>query len=90
MNTRRNKTHKILVALAFALMMSLSATAQVFVLDNEDNNRLGTGANGELSNVIVHGEDHDQTNFVPMGGGALLLMGLGGAYMLCKKVKDED
>ena len=88
MNTRRNNTRKGLMTLAMALMLGLSATAQVFVLD-EETNRNATGPNGELSNVIVHGETHDQTNFVPIGSGSLLLIGLGGAYLLRKKERRQ-
>lgn len=69
---------------ALSLLLGFSATAQVFVLD-EDNNRQPTEVSGDLSNVIEHGSENDQTNYAPLGSGSLLLTVLGGAYLLRKK-----
>lgn len=89
MKTKRNKICYAVLAMAVGLMISLTATAQVFVL-GEDNNRQGTDINGEHSNVIYHGSTNDQTNYVPMGSGTLLLAALGGVYLLRKKVNGDD
>ena len=84
MNTRRNNTRKGLLALAMVLMMSLTATAQVFVLDGE-NQRTPTNSNiGQMEIPEINsGNDH---GFAPLGSGTVLLLALGGAYLLRKKV----
>ena len=84
METSTNKIRKTVLTVALGLMVGLSASAQVFVL-GEDNKRQGTEINGDLSNVIAHSETHDQTNYVPMGSGLLLLTAFGSAYALKKK-----
>lgn len=84
MKTKRNKIRKAMLTMAVGLMISLTATAQVFML-GDDKNRQGTDVNGEYSNVINHGSPNDQTNFVPMGSGSLLLAALGCAYLIGKK-----
>ena len=77
MKTTSNKIRKTVLTVAFGLMMGLSASAQVFVL-GEGNKRQG--------NVITHGLTEDQTNYVPVGSGSLLLAALAGAYLIGKKV----
>lgn len=84
METSTNKIRKTVLTVVLGLMVGLSASAQVFVL-GEDNKRQGTEINGEYSNVIAHSETHDQTNYVPMGSGLLLLTAFGSAYALKKK-----
>ena len=86
MKTSTNNIRKAALTVALGLMMGLSASAQVFML-GEDNKRQGTDINGEHSNVIYHGSINDQTNYVPIGSGTLLLMALGGAYLMGKKRK---
>ena len=86
MITSTNKIRKAMLTMAFGLMISLTASAQVFMLDG-DKNRQGNDINGEHSNVIYHNSTDDQTNFVPMGSGSLLLAALGGAYLIGKKRK---
>lgn len=85
MKTTSNKIRKTVLTVAFGLMMGLSASAQVFVL-GEGNKRQNTDINGEYSNVITHGLTEDQTNYVPVGSGSLLLAAMGGAYLIGKKV----
>lgn len=82
---RRNKTKKTrqLLLTAVFVMATMVASAQVFLM-GDDNSRTGTG---DLSNVITHGSENDQTNYAPMGGGSLLLAALGGAYLLKKRKK---
>ena len=84
METSTNKIRKTVLTVVLGLMVGLSASAQVFVL-GEDNKRQDTEINGEYSNVIAHSETHDQTNYVPMGSGLLLLTAFGSAYALKKK-----
>ena len=60
--------------------------AQVFIMEEDENQRVeNVFGNGEWNNIIVHGSADDQTNWVPLGEGILLLSALGGAYLLRKK-----
>ena len=62
--------------------------AQVFVMEEDENQRVeNVFGNGEWNNIIVHGSADDQTNWVPLGEGIMLLAALGGAYLLCKREK---
>ena len=85
METSTNKIRKTVLTVVLGLMVGLSASAQVFVL-GEDNKRQGTEINGEYSNVISHNSTNDQTNFVPLGSGLLLLTAFGSTYALKKKI----
>ena len=60
--------------------------AQVFIMEEDENQRVeNVFGNGEWNNIIVHGSADDQTNWVPLGEGILLLSALGGAYLTKKK-----
>ena len=76
------------ILLIFTLLLTLAAPmrAQVFIMEEDENDRLGNVfGNGEWNNIIVHGSPDDQTNWVPLGEGIMLLSALGGAYLLRKK-----
>ena len=80
------------ILLIFTLLLTLAAPmrAQVFIMEEDENDRLGNVfGNGEWNNIIVHGSPDDQTNFVPLGEAVLLLTALGGAYLLRKKKTNE-
>ena len=60
--------------------------AQVFIMEEDENQRVeNVFGNGDWNNIIVHGSADDQTNWVPLGEGILLLSALGGAYLLKMK-----
>ena len=85
---RESKTKFRQLVLTAVLVMAtmITSLAQIFLIDDDDNIRLGSGdVNGELSNLIIHGDVHDQTNWVPLTSGAALLSVLGGAYLLKKR-----
>lgn len=88
MKVINRKNGKSILALAFALLFCLSASAQVFVLDG-DNDREGYGSNiGNLELPDPNtGNDH---LMVPVGSGSLLLVALGGAYLLHKKANGGE
>ena len=69
---------------AAVLLMSASADAQVFLL-GEDNHRQ------DIDNIYgfipENGVEYDQGEYLPTGGGALLLAALGGAYLVGKRRK---
>lgn len=77
---------KILYTLALALMLSMSATAQVFMLEDSDSERADAEGGLIIVNPDYHGSGEDW--YTPLGGGTLLLAGLGGAYLLGKKRKN--
>ena len=81
----------VLTAVA-PLMLVFSAKAQVFVLEEDGNNRDG----GKPIEFIVpdHFENDDQTPgeeeeppYTPLGSGVIVLAGLGGAYLLRKNIR---
>lgn len=82
---------KIFVTLAMAMLLSVPASAQIF-LDDEDMNKRGSGdGNMEIGNIIPqHGVEWDQANYTPVGEGILLLSVLGGAYLIGKKRKEQE
>ena len=76
------KKKKNIIIAAVLLTLVLPVRAQVFMMEDENNELRTVFGNGELSNVIVHGSTDDQTNFVPIGSGVMLLAALGGAYLM--------
>lgn len=79
------------ILLIFSILLALAAPmrAQVFIMEEDENEFRNVFGNGEWNNVIVHGSPDDQTNWVPLGEGILLLSALGGAYLLRKKNKTK-
>ena len=77
---------KRIMIVAAALMMSVAVKAQVFMLE-EDASNDRNGENAEILNGFIpeNGVEYDQGEYVSLGGGALLLAGLAGAYLLGKK-----
>ena len=75
----------------FTLLLTLAAPmrAQVFVMEEDENEFRNVFGNGEWNNVIVHGTADDQTNYVPLGDGLLLLVTLGGIYLLNSKKENK-
>ena len=78
------------ILLIFTLFLTLAAPmrAQVFIMEEDENQRVeNVFGNGDWNNIIVHGSADDQTNWVPLGEGVMLLAAMGGAYLLRKKRK---
>jgi len=76
---------KILLILTLLLTLAAPMRAQVFIMEEDENQFRNVFGNGEWNNTIVHGSADDQTNYVPLGDGLMLLAALGGAYLLKKK-----
>ena len=79
------------ILLIFTLFLALAAPmrAQVFIMEEDENDRVtNVFGNGDWNNIIVHGSADDQANFVPLGEAVLLLTALGGAYLLRKKKRE--
>ena len=80
---------KKIIAIAIATMMAFPATAQIF-LDDEDLNNRADGGNASqllIDNPSVYDSGEDW--FVPAGEGLFVLAGLAGAYLLGKRKKEE-
>ena len=81
------------ILLIFTLFLALAAPmrAQVFIMEEDENDRVtNVFGNGDWNNIIVHGSADDQTNWVPLGEAVLLLTALGGAYLVRKLKKIPD
>ena len=76
---------KILLILTLLFTLAAPMRAQVFIMEEDENQYRNVFGNGEWNNTILHGSPDDQTNYVPLGGGLLQLAALGGAYLLKKK-----
>ena len=79
---------KKIIAIAIATMMAAPAMAQIFIDDDQPNNR----ANREEEfGVMVLSQDveYDQWKYAPVGEGLFLLAGLAGAYLIGKRRKEE-
>ena len=74
---------KRIMTMAAALMLAASASAQVFVLEENDNQR--DGSETPDFNIDNPGFGQGTDYYTPVGSGALLLAGLAGAYLLGKK-----
>ena len=81
------------ILLIFTLLLTLAAPmrAQVFIMEEDENDRVNNVfGNGQWNNIIVHGSPDDQTNWVPLGEGILMLTALGGAYLMRKKKSSNN
>jgi len=81
------------ILLIFSILLALAAPmrAQVFIMEEDENDRVtNVFGNGDWNNIIVHGSADDQSNWVPLGEAVLLLTALGGAYLVRKLRKIPD
>lgn len=75
--------------MATVLMMAATADAQIFMVEGCGNENR-TSQNADVLNgfIPLNGEEYDQGQYTSLGGGALLLAGLAGAYLFGKKRKN--
>ena len=78
------------ILLIFSILLALAAPmrAQVFIMEEDENEFRNVFGNGEWNNIIVHGSADDQANWVPLGEAVVLLSALGGAYLLKKRKRE--
>lgn len=81
---------KILLILTLFLTLAAPMRAQVFIMEEDENQYRNVFGNGEWNNTILHGSPDDQTNWVPLSGGLLLLTALGSVYLLGKRNKESQ
>lgn len=84
----KKKRNIIIMALLLALVLPIQA--QVFMMEDENNELRTVFGNGEMSNIIVHGSTDDQTNFVPIGNGLLIMTAFGACYLMRKRKGDRE
>ena len=79
---------KKIVSIIMAMFMLVgTATAQVFIMDEDAaNNR--TVRDGVVFNTMVPTQDVNNDQYIPLGEGVLLLSGLAGAYLLRRRKRD--
>ena len=81
---------KRIVSIIMAMFMVVgSATAQVFIMEDDDAlNQREESSGGIVFNVMVNQQDTNTDQYIPIGEGLLLLSGMAGAYLLRKRKKD--
>jgi hypothetical protein len=79
---------KILI-LTLGLMMVVSAKAQIFVMEDEANNRTVT-ADPSYWPDVPSNENQGHDDYVPVGSGIALLAVLGGAYFIGKRKEEAN
>ena len=80
---------KLIMTIAIATLMAVPVMAQIFLDDEDLNNRAGSS---EVPGAIIPEQDvtYDQFQpYVPVGEGILLLAGLAGAYLVGKRKKED-
>ena len=84
------KVTKKQLALAAAMMMFVTANAQVFILSDEEYEKSNrTQATPSSPLVPFQGSDQDQSLTTPMGTGVMLLSVLGGAYLFGRPKRNK-
>ena len=79
--------NKLIMTIAIATVMaSTPAMAQIFLDEDDVNNRL-PGAEG---GVIVPMQDGPNDQYLPLGEGLFVLAGLAGAYLVGKRRKSDQ
>ena len=80
---------KRIIAIATVLMMAAApAMAQIFIDDDDLNNRAGTDdPSMYIDNPWFYSDGNDW--FVPVGEGIIMLAGLAGAYLIGKRKKES-
>ena len=79
---------RVLTIVAALAMAITPAMAQVFIDDNEWNDNRVQREDGDLG-VMVLTQDSNLDQYTPVGEGLFLFGGLGVAYLLGKRKKDE-
>ena len=79
---------RLMITFAVLFMAIVPAKSQIFMLSEEEFNSNRAEGAGPFG-VMVATQDVPYDQYVPLGGGWLLLTGLGGAYLLKKRKKRQ-
>ena len=91
MNKKQQHTtmRKRFITLMFAVFVAVGpALAQVFITEDEINKNRTVG-DGVVFNVMVGAQDVQHDQYLPLGSGTAILFGLGAAYLVAKKRREE-
>ena len=85
-----NNARKYII-FAAALLLTATVHAQVFLMTDEDFQHSERVIHNPSSPLAPYqGSDFDQTLYAPLGSGWLVLAGLGTAYLMRKRRKNDD
>lgn len=76
---------KLVLTIAIIFGMAFGASAQIFLIDADNSNRLGEDIPG--FNIDNPGYGQGTDFYAPVCSGTLLLTSLAGAYLMAKKRK---
>lgn len=76
---------RFFVILTALLMGMVSAQGQIVYIEDEDQGHHPRGVVESPVNIIVPMQDINTDQYLPLGEGWLLLVGLGGCYLLKKR-----
>lgn len=90
----QNRTRKAIVTVSFMWMMALTlcpvrVMSQIFLTQEDMENSLRAQAPEEFV-IPVPYEGGDLDQYLPLGDGLLLLVGLGSCYLLKKRRKESQ
>lgn len=88
MRKKKEMRRNVILMLLFMLLSVTTATAQVFILDDEFEGTMRNPTEDFGLIVPIEGLDTDQ--YLPLGDGLFVLAGLGAAYLMRKRKKDEE
>ena len=89
-NNVRSIVRKALSVVALSLVMAMPAKAQIYLDDEDMAENRATWLDGVGNIIPLHEVDWDQAAYAPIGDGILLIGLLGGAYLLNRKLKQEE
>ena len=76
---------KTFAILTLALALTMTAQAQIFIEEGDAN--VNRSTTEDFGVIPFHGATIDQADYVPMGGGMLIMTALGVCYLMNKKNK---
>ena len=80
---------RLVITFSVLFMAIVPAKSQIFILSDEEMNNSRVDRTVDEIGVMVAGQNLHQDQFVPLGGGTLVLGCLGGAYLLGKRQKRQ-
>lgn len=84
------KKYIIAIVVTIGLLFPCQMDAQIFLDDEDETNRIALDDWDLNGGFVVPYEGGDIDQYVPAGSGLVVLMGLGGAYLLSKRRKDQE
>ena len=87
----KTKKHLTIIVLALALLVIPNAVqAQIYISEDVEEYPTPRMQQDVWEGIFVPIEGHEFEQYVPLGNGALWLVGLGASYFLLKKRRKEE